>query len=205
MKNTPILIDGKNFGIALDFDKESDIVTYYTTSETNANVFIRKTTSKKSCIFSNKSLSYIPLYAQIVKIDDSSEIFGMRQRLEDLKLSVLPVISVKTLKHIINNKEQSSSYILITDRRDGATIEVLDTDLIFHYPTIHMDFYEKDDIILNSSVIAIKNSKSPNIKIGDEFIVINIEYNEVNASLDIIYIENNTISTSIHRKNLKLK
>ena len=144
----------------------------------------------------------LDISVKVIDIDASNTEFGMSQRRNDFKFSVLRIVD-----YFNSERNRLQSLILLTGREDSVTISMLFSEVKFVYPIISGMQTDLNGKRLKSKdkVVAIKNDNCNLFKKGDIFIVKNVVKDNFFAELDVItFNEKNKKEIISYAKNFKL-
>lgn len=139
------------------------------------------------------------LYAKIVSVQDSIIAFDGEQRKRDVFGSVLRVYRYS----LIDNMHRSVT--LMTNRNDGVSIKMLQSDLEFIFPTIQRQGRNKKiPINVGSVVIAIKDSVDGLFKKGEIFDVVKLKPHEMMQALNLLHLSDGNKEVITYSKYFKI-
>lgn len=179
---------------------DKDTITYVY-KDLEDNEYYTNTIPKEAIPDSNSDVfKTFSLHAELIELDISIDIFGGRQRKEDMLGSVLQVTHYKRVSPL------QYGVTLRSERRDGVSIKMISEELKFIFPTILT--YKKVNKQLPSTediVIAIKDSSFNMFNKGDEFTVTKVSKHEFMESLNLLHLKSKKSEFVAYLKYFKLK
>lgn len=198
----PVSIDyagTRYYGVTLPpVDNTSRI---YYKSESGRLCYFPDSWEKDASVRQNgKAFEYVKLHAKIIDIEASSAILGQKQRKEEFKGSVLPVVAFET-----NPELNLNILTLRTSRIDGVYIKMLYKDLRFVYPIIYSNHIASTVTFKGEKVICIKGDDAKTYSPGEEFTVTSIVRSGHNSDYDVIVARNLKKEIAGYAKHFKIK
>ena len=198
--NIPVILQNEKktlMGIITNFERNSFSGYFF-----KNGIYVKQTFPKDTQFVIDRNIfREVELFAKIVSYKKSAQVFGMEQRKADFLNAVLRVINYST-----NRKIDDDHYSLQTNRRDGAILEFLRSDLEFIYPTL----YDDDNINTNrikkgSDVVAIRDDKCMLFRKGDSFKVIDVSLNDDKYGNNVLILRNGMKEIISYTKYFKLR
>lgn len=179
---------------------DKDIVTYAYKDLEDNEYYINTLPKEEIPENDSKVFKTFSLHAELIELDISVEIFGGRQRKEDMLGSVLRVTHYKKIS------QSQYGVTLRSDRRDGISIKMVPDEVKFIFPTIltsrkvNKQLPSTEDL-----VVAIKDSSFNMFNKGDEFIITKVSKHEFMESLNLLHLKSKKSEFVAYSKYFKLK
>lgn len=162
----------------------------------NNRYYSAKETFAKFPPISNDVFKFFELYALINSVDESIDVFGERQRKENVIGSLLLVQFYAYDKH-------PPFFYVVTGREDGASVRMLTTDVGLMFPVISKKLRKPTDVKVGDTVIACKDHECGKYNKGDKFKVNMIEKSAIMSTLDVYTLANDFCLVVEYAKNFK--